>query len=166
MSERYSLFDPDHESVRVSELDPHEDAILMEYIVRYGSRLKSQLAQRALGDTLIIRPEDETPDNDTRYWLILKAAKQENNVELLECAALGAYDELFSKAAFARLTGGCFYEPCDSYSHRCFSCGRANNMTDDAVRVFCEHAAVGAENKEVRCKAQELLKHLETRAKN
>ena len=166
MSEGYSLFAHDFESVRVSDLDPHEDAILLEYIARYGSRLKSQLAQRSLQGTLIIGPEDETPGNDTRYWLILKAARQENNVELLERAALGAYDKLFSKAAFARLTGSSFYEPCDSYSHRSFSCGRADGMTDDAVRAFCEHAAAAAEDKDVRRKAKELLKHLGTRAKN
>ena len=44
MSEGYSLFAHDFESVRVSDLDPQEDAILLEYIARYGSRLKSQLA--------------------------------------------------------------------------------------------------------------------------
>ena len=87
-------------------------------------------------------------------------------MELLERTALGAGDELFSKAAFARLTGASFYEPCDSYSHRSFSCGRADGMTDDAARAFCKHAVAAAKNKDVRRKAQEFLKYLETRAKN
>ncbi len=150
-----------YSSSEIRKLDPEKDRLLLSTLARYGSGTARKMAlnTQGLSDisevTEILTNLTSDDRSDEMYWLFREQVQRVDDPEILKETALQEAG-VSGTFAFCYLTGYKYPAPeDDSRSHRTFECGKAENISDEEVRAFCDRMI--AEEGPFRQQAEEVL---------